>query len=71
MRLRVGSEYCGLVRIMDFVFLFLFSYNHIMFVKVMDVIIFQCVLTFIFFCAECSKVIEVSVGPFSCALCRI
>ena len=23
------------------------------------------------FCAECSKVIEVPIGPYSCALCRI
>ena len=41
--------YCGLVRIMDSFFLVLFFYNHIIFVKVMDVIIFQCVHTFSFF----------------------
>ena len=54
-----------------FFFLVLFSYSHIVFVKVMNVIIFHCILRFIFFCAECSKVIEVSIGPYSFALCRI
>lgn len=66
-----GSVYCGLIRIMDFFFLVVFLYNHIVFVKVMNVIIFQCVLTFTFFFAECSKVIMVSIGLYSCALCRI
>ena len=69
--LRGGTVYCGLIRIMDFFLLVVFFYNHIVFVKVMNVIIFQCVLTFTFFCAECSKVIMVSIGPYLCALCRI
>jgi hypothetical protein len=55
MRLSVGIAYCGLFRIMDFFFLVLFSYNHIIFVKVMDVIIFHFVLTFIFFVRNVSR----------------
>jgi hypothetical protein len=38
MRLRDGNVYCELVRIMDFFFLVLFFYNHIVSVKEMDVI---------------------------------
>jgi hypothetical protein len=40
-------------------------------VKVMNVIIFQCIHKFAFFCAKCVKVIVVSAGPYSCALCRV
>ena len=40
-----------------------------MMVKVMNVTIFQCIHTFTFFCVECSKVMIVSVSPYSCALC--
>jgi hypothetical protein len=47
--LRGGTVYCGLIRIMDFFLLVVFFYNHILFVKVMNVIIYQCVLTFTFF----------------------
>jgi len=60
-----GSVYCGLVRIMNFFFLVLFFYYHIMFVRVMDTTI--CLL----FCAECSKIVVISIGPYSCVLCRI
>jgi len=56
---------------MHFFFLVLFFYDRSMFVKVMDVIIFQCVCKFAFLCAECSKVTVVSVGPYLCALCRL
>jgi hypothetical protein len=54
----------------DFFFLVVFFYRHSIFVKVMDVIIFHCVHKFAF-CVECSKVIVVSVRPYSCALCRV
>jgi hypothetical protein len=50
MRLCCGIVYCGLVRIINFFFMVLFLYNHIMFVKVMDEIMFQCVHTFTFLC---------------------
>ena len=49
-RLRGGTVYCGLIRIIDFFFMVVFFYNHIVFVNVMNVIIFQCVLTFTFWC---------------------
>jgi hypothetical protein len=41
-----------------------------MLVKVVNVIIFQCVHKFTF-CVECSKAVVVSIGPYSCVLCRI
>jgi len=39
-RLRGGTVYCGLIRIIDFFFMVVFFYNHIVFVNVMSVIIF-------------------------------
>ena len=48
----------------------LFFYNHIMLVKVMDVIIFYVFIRLVF-CAECGTFIVVSIGPYSCALCGI
>jgi len=48
----------------------LFCYNHITLVKIINVIIFQCVRTFTF-CAESSKLIVVYMGPYSWALCWI
>jgi hypothetical protein len=50
MRLRGGIVYCGLVRIIDFFFRVLLFYNNIMFVKVMNVIIFHCVHMLTFLC---------------------
>ena len=67
MRLRGGIVHCGLVRITDFCLVMLF-YSHVMFVKVMNVIIFYCVHTFAFLCGMC-KVF--SIGPYWCAPCRI
>jgi hypothetical protein len=49
-RLRSGTVYCGLIRIINFFFLVVFFYSHILFVKVMNVIIFQCVLMLTFLC---------------------
>jgi len=70
MRLHGGIVCCGLVRIMKIFFLVLFFYDRSMCVKLMVVIISQC-LHNLLFCAECSQVIAVSVGPYSCALYRI
>ena len=42
-------NYRGLVRIRDF-FLVLLFYNHIILVKIMNVVIFACVQTFTFLC---------------------
>jgi len=50
MPLHGGIVGCGLVRIMIFFFLVLFFYDHSVFVKVMDVIIFHCVHKFAFLC---------------------
>jgi len=49
MNLRGGTMYRELVRIRDFCFPVLFFYNHILLVKVMNVIILQCdhMLTFL------------------------
>ena len=62
--------YCGLVRVMDFFFLVLLFYYHTMFVKVMDTII-SSVFIRLLFCAEFSKIVMVSIGPYSCVLCRM
>ena len=53
-----------------FFFVVFFLYNHNGFVKVMDAIIFQCIHKFIFY-AECSEIIVVSIGQYSCLLYRI
>ena len=50
MHFRGGTMYLELVQIKDFCFLVLFFYNHILLVKVMNIIIFRCHHTFTFLC---------------------
>lgn len=59
-----GTMYLELVRKRVFFFLVLFFYNNNMLVKVMGVMIILRVHTF-------TRVVVVSIGPYSCALCRI
>ena len=71
MQLHSGTLYLELVRIRDFCSLVWFFYNHILLVKVMNVIIFHCDHTFTFLCGNVGRITLVSTCSYSCGLCRI
>jgi hypothetical protein len=70
MRLRGGSVYCGLVRIMIF-FLVLLIYDNIMFYGSNECNNFLLCSHVYFFLCGMYKVTVFSIDPYSLALCRI
>lgn len=65
MSLRDGTVDHRLIRTREFLSLVLFFNNHIILVKELKIVIFECVHSFTVLCGM------VSIGPYLCALCRI